>query len=104
MIKQQLEKRTVPILQIKSKTSTYRAKKAIAITIFKDNSLFFAENEKLAVFGYGETQGKAILDLKLHILHFYQYYQKLNKDDLVGEAARLKGAYKDLLTEEQLCR
>ncbi len=74
MMKQRLEKRTVPIWQIKSKTSTYRAKKAIAITIFKDNSLYFAENEHLNVFRYGETQGKAILDLKLHILHFYQYY------------------------------
>ncbi len=104
MLKQRLEKRTGPIWHIQSKTSTYRAKKPIAITIFKDNSLFFTENENLSVYGYGETQGKAILDFKLHILHFYKYYQKLNRDDLVGEAALLKEAYKDLLTEEQFCR
>lgn len=99
-LKQRLDKDTVPIWKIESKTSTYRAKKPIAITIFKDNSLFFAENENLDVFGYGETQGKAILDLKLHILHFYKYYRKLNKDDVVGHALRMKEIYKDLLIRE----
>jgi len=97
---QQQEKRSVPIWNPKGKTTTYRTKKPIAETIYKDNGLFFAENENLSVCGYGETQEKAMLELGLHILHFYRYYRKLNKDDAVGEAVRLKEFYKDLLIKE----
>ncbi len=96
---QQQEKCSLPIWNLKSKTTTYRTRKPIAVTIYKDNGLFFAENENLSVYGYGETQEKAIFELGLHILHFYQYYRKLNKDNAVGEAIRLKQLYKDLLME-----
>ena len=91
---QQQEKRSVPIWNLKGKTTTYRTRKPIAVTIYKDDGLFFAENENLSVYGYGETQEKAMLELGLHILHFYQYYQPGNWTRLVFGHLSGNGSFK----------
>ncbi len=69
------------------------------VKIYQDEVLFFAENENLNVCGTGETSQEALADLRLHILHFYKYYRELDKEQLVGDAVRLKELYHNLLIE-----
>jgi len=60
------------------------------------HDLYFAEDDNLAVCGYGETREEAVQDLNLHIKYFSQYYKKLDSGNAIGEALRLKESYKNL--------
>jgi thioredoxin reductase len=71
----------------------------ISINIYCDDDLDFAENENLAVCGTGNNIEDAIENLKKHIVHFYEYYRKMDEDKLIGEALRLKDLYADLFIE-----
>jgi len=42
----------------------------------------------------------ALQDLCLHITHFFEYYKKFDKSELIGDALRLKELYQNLLIEE----
>jgi len=81
-------------------TKKYYTPKPISVRIYRDEDFFFAENENLAVCGTGITPEEALSDFCLHIIHFFDYYKKLDKNELTGDALRLKELYKDLLIEE----
>lgn len=79
----------------------FRTSKPIQVHVFRDDDLFFAENENLLVCGTGDSAWEAVEDLELHIIHFWKYYSKLSSDRVIGDAKRLKALYKNLLIEEQ---
>jgi hypothetical protein len=94
-------KRTVYIYRLSKENKQYIVSKPIALKIYQDEGLFFAENENLNVCGIGETSQEALADLHLHILHSYKYYREIDKEQLVGDAIRLKKLYHNLLIEEK---
>ena len=94
-------KKTIYIYRLFKENKRYLANKPIAVKIYQDEGLFFAENENLNICGTGETSQEALTDLHLHILHFYKYYRKIDKEQIVGDAVRLKKLYHNLLIEEK---
>ena len=94
-------KETVYIYRLYEENQRYLANNPIAVKISQDEGLFFAENENLNICGTGETSQEALADLHLHILHFYKYYRKIDKEQLVGDAIKLKKLYHNLLIEEK---
>ncbi len=94
-------KKMIYIYRLFKENKRYLTNKPIAVKIYQDEGLFFTENENLNVCGTGETSQEALADLYLHILHFYNYYRKIDKERLVGYAIRLKKLYHDLLIEEK---
>ncbi len=89
-----------PIWRIFVEAKRFYTPKPITVRIYRDEDLFFAENENLSVCGTGNTSENALQDLCLHIIHFFEYYKKLNNSKLIGDALRLKELYQDLLVEE----
>lgn len=92
-------KKTIYIYSLSEKNKLYVISNPIAVKIYQDEDLFFAENENLSVCGTGDSSQEALADLRLHILHFYKYYRKIGKQQLVGDAIRLKELYGNLLIE-----
>lgn len=89
-----------PIMRLQEDTRKYYTPKPILVNIYRDDDLFFAENETLVVCGTGETPQDAFQDFCLHVIHFFDYYKKLDESKLTGDALRLKELYQDLLIEE----
>ncbi len=94
-------KKTVYIYRLSKGNKQYIVNKPIALKIYQDEGLFFAENENLNICGIGETSQEALTDLYLYILHFYNYYREIDKERLIGDAVRLKKLYHNLLIEEK---
>jgi len=92
-------KKTIYIYRLFKENKRYIINNPIAVKIYQDEGLFFTENENLNVCGTGETSQEALADLYLHILHFYKYYREIDKEQLVGDAIRLKELYHNLLIE-----
>lgn len=90
----------VPIWRLHVETKKFYTPQPISVKIYRDEDLFFAENENLVVCGTGDTSQNALQDLCLHIIHFFEYYKKLDKSKLTGDALRLKDLYENLLIEE----
>ena len=82
-------------------TRRFCTSKPIAVKVYREEDLFFAENENLAVCGTGTTPQGALYDLALHIIHFYEYYRNIDASKLTGEALKLKNLYQNLLIEEK---
>ncbi|MEE9215772.1 MAG: hypothetical protein V3U54_13535 [Thermodesulfobacteriota bacterium] len=89
-----------PIMKLQKDTRKFYTPTPISVIIYRDGDLFFAENENLVVCGTGHTRQEALQDLSLHIIHFFEYYKKLGKSKLIGDALRLKELYQNLLVEE----
>lgn len=98
---QQLPKnQAAPLWKISSAKKKFYTPIPISVRIHREDNLFFAENENLAVCGTGDTPQEALKDMGLHIIHFFEYYKKIGPDQITGDAVRLKEVYKDLLIEE----
>jgi hypothetical protein len=89
-----------PLWSVGTHKKRLRTNKPLAVRIYPDDGLFFAENETLRLFGTGMSPEEAIEDLGLHIIHFYQHYKKLDWSQVTGDAIRLKKLYEGLLSEE----
>jgi hypothetical protein len=87
-------------MRLQAETKKFYTPKPISVKIYRDEDLFFAENENLVVCGTGDTTQDALQDLCVHIIHFFEYYKKLDKSKLTGDALRLKELYQNLLIEE----
>ena len=99
----QRTEKVVPLWRVRDSGRIYRTRKPVAVHVYRDGYLFFAENENLAVYAYADTQEQALLELVREIVYFYQYYQELDHDSVTGDAVRLKALFEDLLLEEQSC-
>jgi len=89
-----------PLWSVGIPGKTFRTVKPIAVRIYFDEDLFFAENDTLLLYGTGISPEEAIKDLGAHIIHFYEYYRKLDRSQVTGDAIRLKRVYENLLSEE----
>lgn len=89
-----------PLWRLYTESKGFYTPKPISVRIYREDDLFFAENENLVVCGTGDTPDKSLQDLCLHIIHFFEYYKRIDKTKLTGDALRLKELYKNLLIEE----
>jgi len=89
-----------PLWRLYTKSKRFYTSKPISVRIYREDDLFFAENENLVVCGTGDTADESLQDLCLHIIHFFEYYKRIDKSKLTGDALRLKELYKNLLIEE----
>jgi len=89
-----------PLWKVYTETKKFYTPTPISVKIYREDNLFFAENENLVVCGTGDTPESALQDLCLHIIHFFKYYKRINRSKLTGDALRLKELYKNLLIEE----
>jgi hypothetical protein len=96
---QQRVYKPAPLMKLQENARKFYTPKPILVNIYRDGELFFAENENLVVCGTGHTRKEALEDLSLHIIHFFEYYNKLDKSELIGDALRLKELYQNLLVE-----
>lgn len=100
VLRQATKYKPAPLWKLCAGNKTFYASKPISVRIYREDDLFFAENENLVVCGTGTTPRDALDDLCLHIVYFFEYYKKMNKDRLTGDALRLKALYENLLTEQ----
>lgn len=94
------QKLIAPLWSVGIPGKKFRTVKPIAVRIYFDEGLFFAENDALFLYGTGMSPEEAIKDLGAHIIHFYEYYRKLDWSQVTGDAIRLKRVYENLLSEE----
>jgi glycyl-tRNA synthetase beta subunit len=92
--------RPVPLWTLKRESRTYRFVRPILVRVWKDGGFVFAESRLLQVTGTGTTIQEAMNDLALHITHFHSYYRGLSEDQVIGEAAKLKGIFREHVFEE----
>jgi hypothetical protein len=90
---------SAPMMKLQEDTRKFDIPIPISVKIYSDEDLFFVENENLVVCGTGDTPQDALRDFCLHIIHFFEYYKKLDKSELIGDALRLKDLYQNLLVE-----
>ncbi len=90
----------IPIWRLQVEAKKFYSPKPISVKVYRDEDFFFAENENLHVCGTGDTVQDALQDLCLHIIHFFEYYGKLDRTKLTGDALRLKDIYRNLLIAE----
>lgn len=88
------------VLNVVVGTKRFRIRRPISVRVYREGSLFFAENENLVICGTGADPTNAVEDLYMHLVHFSEYYESLDEDQLTGDALRLKDLYHDLLIEE----
>jgi hypothetical protein len=91
---------SIPVWIIRGEGLRIRAVKPILIRVKSEGSHYFAENDTLELYGAGSSANDAILDLCVHIAHFYRYYKDLAHSQIVGEAIRLKALFSELFVEE----
>lgn len=89
-----------PIWRMQVDTKTFYTPKPISVRIYREEDIFFAENDALVVCGTGATPQEAVQDLNLHVIHFFEYYRNIDNNRLTGDALRLKQLYSKLLIEE----
>jgi hypothetical protein len=87
------------LLRLHAKSKQFYTTRPISVKIYRDEDLFFAENETLVICGTGVTPEDALQDFSLHIIHFFEYYKNLDKSKLAGDALRLKKIFDNLLIE-----
>jgi len=89
-----------PLWSVGTPERSFRTVKPIAVRVYFDDGLFFAETDTLLLYGAGNSPDEAVVDLGLHIIHFYQYYKSVAWSQVTGDAMRLKKLYETLLIEE----
>ncbi len=90
----------IPIIHIPKNIRCVKNTKPIAISLYVEEGMFFAENKNLAICGSGENKREAINDFMIHLIHFYEYYKSIDEDKLIGKAIKLKKLYSELFVEE----
>jgi len=90
-----------PLWTITTPKKIYKVSIPIKVRVYSEDNLFFAENETLVVIGTGNSIDEAIDDFCKHIVHFYHYYKRLSRDEVTGDAVRLKNLYDTLFIEQE---
>ena len=90
---------SAPLIEFKGEQKTYVTSKPILIKVYRQEDIFFAENESLVLCGTGASREEAVLDFVKHVDYFYNFYKRQSEGNLVGDALRLKKIYDELLVE-----
>ena len=72
----------------------------IIVTIQKDESLVFVENEGLGIYAAGDTEQEALTDFNIQVVWQFKHYQDTDKSQLVGDAIRVKKSFLEVFTAE----
>lgn len=83
----------VPLRVFQGQGMIIMVDKPIEVTIYEGDDLFSAESESLHIYATGGNIDEAISDFIEQIIYFYRYYTALGENEVVGEAARLRGLY-----------
>ena len=90
---------TAPLMEFRGDQKTYVTSKPILIKVYREDDVFFAENESLILSGTGASREEAVLDFVKHVDYFYNFYKRQSENNLMGDALRLKKIYDNLLIE-----
>ncbi len=90
---------TAPLMAFRGEERAYVTSKPILVKVYREEDIFFAENETLVLCGTGASRDEAVLDFEKHLDYFYNFYKRQSESDLVGDALRLKKIYNNLLVE-----
>ena len=90
---------TAPLMEFRGEQKNYVISRPILIKVYREDDIFFAENESLVLCGMGTSREDAVLDFVKHLDYFYNFYKRQNESDLMGDALRLKKIYNNLLIE-----
>jgi hypothetical protein len=85
-----------PLWKFKYKQKEYILKKPLKISVYFEDKYWFVENETLVLISNGNTKDEAINDFYCQVIHFYNYYNKLSRDMVTGDAIRLKKEFEKL--------
>ncbi len=89
----------VPIWFVGSGSQRRKLTRPLAFRLSYDEGLYFAENETLAINAHGTSAHAAVIDAMEQVLYFYDYYGKLNDEDVIGPAVKLRKIYSTLLKD-----
>lgn len=90
---------TAPLMEFQGEKRAYVTSKPILIKVYREEDIFFAENETLVLCGTGTSRDEAVLDFVKHLDYFHSFYKQQSESNLVGDALRLKMIYSHLLVE-----
>lgn len=90
---------TAPLMEFRVEQKNYVTSKPILVKVYREDNIFFAENESLVLSGSGASREEAVLDFVKHVGYFYNFYKRQNENNLMGDALRLKQIYANLLVE-----
>ena len=89
----------VPLWKFSTTDMAVISSKPIRVKLSKQENIYYAENEALDVYAYGDSLFEAIEDFCEQVIYFYRHYKNLKPDRVTGEARELKKRYKDLFKE-----
>ena len=90
---------TAPLMEFRGEQKSYVTSKPILVKVYREDDIFFAENESLVLCGTGASREEAVLDFIKHVDYFYNFYKRQIESELMGDALRLKKIYSNLLVE-----
>ena len=90
---------TAPLMEFRGEQKTHVTSKPILVKVYREDDVFFAENESLVLYGTGASREEALLDFVKHVDYFYNFYKRQSESNLMGDALRLKKIYHNLLVE-----
>ena len=88
-----------PLWQLRRERRVFKLRRPLMIRAWVEDGFFFVENEPLGICGTGTRLEEAVADFSIHVVHFYEYYKKMSKAKLIGDAIRLKAVFHDLFIE-----
>ena len=88
-----------PLIEFRGEQKKYVTSKPILVKVYRQEDIFFAENESLVLCGTGASREEAVLDFMKHVDYFYNFYKRQSESNLIGDALRLKKIYDNLLVE-----
>ena len=71
--------------------------KPLALRVTREGSRYYAENNILDIYGYGDSPQDALSDALGDITYLYSHYAALSDNDVVGHGEYLKAIFTELL-------
>lgn len=85
----------LPVHEFCSDQKVVFSNKPVQITITTEDKIYFAENESLSIYANGDSLESVIEEFSHHLVHFFEYYESKNEDEVTGKAVRLKNLYEN---------
>ncbi|MFW2371864.1 MAG: hypothetical protein ACN4GM_01985 [Gammaproteobacteria bacterium] len=83
----------MPMYVFVSGEKIIQSNKPVEVTFSYEDNQYFASNDALDVFAYGDTIELAVEDFSQHIIYFYEFYLSKDRDECMGQALKLKELY-----------
>jgi hypothetical protein len=90
----------VPIWRMQRETKRFHFRRPITVRIYQEGDFYFATNDNLIITGTGTNPEEAFQDFISHVFHFIEYYKKIDRKQLMGDALRLKDLFSSLIVDQ----